>query len=115
VGDRVPCVALMAEHGLPIEALCLRYGVSHLALFGSALNLPSGVAARDIDLTVEFVDVAEFSPARQYFDFKAELERLLDRPVDLVELSAMQACRLKRIIERTRVSLHGETASRSCR
>lgn len=95
-------------HRSPIEALCVRYGVSHLALFGSALNTPSGVAARDIDLTVEFADVAEFSPARQYFDFKTELERLLDRPVDLVELSAMQACRLKRIIERTRIPVYGE-------
>jgi predicted nucleotidyltransferase len=42
----------------------------------------------------------------QYLDFKAGLERVLDRPVDMVELAAMQESRLKRMIERTQVGVY---------
>lgn len=100
-------LALIAEHRTPIEALCRRYGVRRLALFGSALHGKTDAAVSDIDLAVDFDDGAGLSPAHQYFNFKSELERLLARPVDLVELSAMQDSRLKRIIQRTQVRVFG--------
>jgi len=38
------------------------------------------------------------------------LELLLERPVDLVELDAMEDGRLKRIIERTKVPIYAAAA-----
>jgi predicted nucleotidyltransferase len=69
---------------LPIEemkALCKRYGVRELALFGSALR--KNVSAHDIDLLVEFEPDAEvgfMTLARM----QRELSEVLNRKVDLV-------------------------------
>jgi predicted nucleotidyltransferase len=101
-----PGHALLAAHRSPIEALCKRYGVRRLAAFGSVLQEGFDAATSDIDLTVDFGPVEGLSPAHQYFDFKAELERLFGRSVDLVELESMQDSRLKRIIERTQIPVY---------
>jgi hypothetical protein len=82
----VDAARLLEKNRSALIGLCHDYGVEELSLFGPA---PCG------------------SPARQYFDFKAALESLFGRPVDLAELSAMQESRLKRIIERSHVSVYG--------
>ncbi len=51
---------------------------------------------------MEFGSSRRYGPADQYFEFKA-VERLVGRPVDLVEVKAMADSRLKRVIERTQV------------
>ena len=101
---------LIAAHLAEIAALCRRYGVRQLALFGSILRPDFDPQSSDIDLVVEFDLRDHGSPAHQYFDFKAALEQLLGRPVDLVELSAMPDSRLRRVIERTQQPLYAEAA-----
>jgi predicted nucleotidyltransferase len=104
----VPALILAREP--EIAALCRRYGVRHLALFGSTLRVEFDVAASDVDIVVEFCPPRETSAARQYFDFKRDLELLLGCSVDLVELGAMEDGRLKRIIERTKVPFYPTAA-----
>jgi len=106
----VDAVRLLETHRSAIEPLCGRYGVSRRALFGSALRGATGAAPGVIDFTVEFDEMNDVSPAHQYFGFKSELERLLGRQADLVELRAMQDCRLKRIIQKTQVPVYGRAA-----
>ena len=101
---------LIAIHCDEIAALCRRYGIQKLALFGSILRPDFDPQRSDIDVVVEFFPHEGTSLARQYFDFKAALEQLLSRPVDLVELSAMPDSRLRRIIERTQEPLYAEAA-----
>ena len=93
-----------------IARLCERYGVRELALFGSILRSDFDPTSSDVDAAVKFGPPAEDSLARQYFDFKAALEHLLLRPVDLVELEAMPDTRLKRIIERTKMPIYVNAA-----
>jgi predicted nucleotidyltransferase len=107
-GQGVPLV--IARHQSEIATLCHRYGVRHLAVFGSVLREDFRPESSDIDVVVEFRADVGASLARQYFDFKAALEQLLSRPVDLVELDAMPDSRLKRIIERTQVAVYAEAA-----
>ncbi len=104
------CTALLDSHRDAIAKLCQRYAVRQLAVFGSALRADFDSAQSDIDLAVEFAPSSERSPARQYFDFKANLEQLLRRRVDLIELTAMPDSRLRRIITRTQVPLYAEAA-----
>ena len=59
---------------------------------------------------MQFGPPRETSAARQYFDFKRDLELLLERPVDLVDLGAVEDSRLKRIIERTKVPIYAAAA-----
>jgi predicted nucleotidyltransferase len=99
---------VITAHRDDIERLCRRYGVRHLALFGSAARADFDSQTSDVDLVAEFGPTD--SPARQYFDFKAALEELLGRPVDLVELAALPESRLRRIIARTQVPLYVQAA-----
>lgn len=91
-----------------IAALCKRYSVEHLGLFGSAAHGGFDPARSDVDVTVQFRRVPDSASATHYFDLKQGLETVFGRPVDLVELSAMPDSRLKRQIERTQVSIYGE-------
>jgi predicted nucleotidyltransferase len=107
----VGIVPAMIEHLRgDIAQLCKRYGVRELALFGSVLRSDFNPASSDVDAAVNFGPPADDSLARQYFDFKAALEHLLSRPVDLVELEAMPDTRLKRIIEHTKVPIYAAAA-----
>ena len=101
---------LITAHRAPLIALCKRYAVVHLGVFGSALRADFNPTTSDVDLVIEFAAASGQSPARQYFDFKRELEALLKRPVDLVEIKSMAPTRLRRIIERTQVPLNLEAA-----
>jgi predicted nucleotidyltransferase len=102
--------ALIERRRRPIAQLCERYGVRELALFGSILRSDFDPTSSDVDAAVKFGPPANDSFARQYFDFKAALEHLLMRPVDLVELEAMPDTRLKRIIEHTMVPIYAAAA-----
>ena len=76
-----------------LAALCRRYGVARLEVFGSAARETDFDPSRsDADFLVTFRpnarnDLAGFS------DFKEALEQLLGRPVDLVEREAIEASR----------------------
>ena len=73
-------------HREEISALCHRYGVRRLEVFGSAADPQRFDATRsDIDLLVEFAQpVLERSYTDQYFGLLEDLSALLRRPVDLV-------------------------------
>lgn len=101
---------IISDHREAIGALCRRYGVRRLDVFGSALRPDFDVASSDVDLVVDFHPGTEGSRVDRYFGLKAALESLLERPVDLVELQAMRSRRLQRIVERARVPLYAAPA-----
>ena len=80
----------IAQHRLGIAAICQRFGIRSLEVFGSA--------ARADDFEPERSDggfLVEFSPGVQpgldtFFGAKAALEALLGRGVDLVEPGAVR-------------------------
>ncbi len=100
----------LADHARELRILCRRYSVRRLSAFGSVLREDFDTARSDIDLAVEFGRSRRHGPADQYFRFKESLERLLGRKVDLVELLAMPASRLKQSIERSQVSVYEQAA-----
>lgn len=102
-------IPVVDVHRSAIAQLCTRYGVHRLDVFGSALRADFNPATSDIDFVVEFDPAHTGSPLHRYFDLKTELEALLGRPVDLVELGAMPDTRLKRSIQRARVPLYAPT------
>jgi len=102
--------APLAPHLRGLRILCRRFAVLQLGAFGSVLREDFDPKRSDIDLTVEFGRSRRLGLADQYFRFKASLERLLGREVDLVEMKAMPDSRLKRAIERGQVTLYDEAA-----
>ena len=81
---------LIQEERADIAALCQRYDSRHLEDFGSAargddFDPATGVA----DFVVEFDPQRLLPPLEEFFGFQAELSRLLERPVALVETRAV--------------------------
>lgn len=72
-----------------------RFGVTSLALFGSAARDELGTQS-DVDVLVEFGAPVSFD---RYMDTKLYLEDLLERPVDLVTRRALRP-QLRPAIER---------------
>jgi len=76
-------IADIAQHRDELRDLCRRFGVRRLEVFGSAARPADFDPARsDIDFLVEFA--VEETDFRRFLDFKAALEALLNRRVDLV-------------------------------
>jgi hypothetical protein len=105
-----PMHTLLTHRRDQIAALCRLYGVRRLDVFGSALRDDFDATTSDVDLVVEFDQDAIGRGLRTYFGLKADLEALLARPVDLVELAAMENTRLKRLIERSKVPFYATPA-----
>lgn len=82
-------LATVAAKRTDIAALCGKYGVKRLRLFGSALRPDWDANASDLDF------LAEFGPPPpginlfdQQFGLQVDLERLLGRAVDVVDWAA---------------------------
>jgi predicted nucleotidyltransferase len=97
--------ALIQKKRAELEQLCVRHHVKTLELFGSAavdnMNKDS-----DFDFLVEFQPMASPSLADSYFGLQEDLEKLLGRRVDLVELAAIDNPYFMESISRSRVRLY---------
>ena len=85
-------IAEISLHREELRALCRRFHVRRLEVFGSAARDADFDPARsDIDFLVEF-STGDDDFAR-FVDFKQALEALLDRRVDLVDRKAIETSR----------------------
>lgn len=72
-----------------VEALCDRFHVETLEVFGSAAQGEFDPDASDIDLLVRFSKTTPELHAKRYFGLLAGLQDLFDREIDLVEIGAV--------------------------
>ena len=103
-------LALVESHGRALRALCRKFRMRKLHIFGSALRPAFDPAKSDLDVTVDFGKPRGMTLERQYFDFKLALESLFNRSVDVVEIASMPDSRLKRSIERSQVAVYEQAA-----
>lgn len=83
----------IAEKRNAVAALCRRFGVARLEVFGSAVRGTGFDRDRsDADFLVTFTPATRNDLAA-FADFKDALEKLLGRRVDLVEREAVEASR----------------------
>lgn len=76
--------ASLAKQLPSIAALCQRYGVAHLELFGSATSAEFNPESSDFDFLVELDKSSPGSLSRRWIELAEALEKLLGRHVDLV-------------------------------
>ncbi|OGB12666.1 MAG: DNA polymerase III subunit beta [Burkholderiales bacterium RIFCSPLOWO2_12_67_14] len=80
----------IAQHRASIAAICQRYRITRLEVFGSAARADDfDPANSDADFLVEFAADAQ-PDLRSFYGAKADLELLLGRGVDLVEPGAVR-------------------------
>ncbi len=80
----------IAERQSELEALCQRFQVRRLEIFGSALGCDFDSSNSDLDFLVEFAPLAPGDYATAFFGFNEAIEQLVSRPFDLVVLSAIR-------------------------
>ncbi len=86
-----------------LPALCERFRVRRLDLFGSAATGPFDPDSSDLDLLVAFADgLPPAAYAEAYFGLRAALEDLFGRPVDLLTEPALENPHLRRRVEAER-------------
>lgn len=82
---------LITQHLDEVRALCEKYKVKRLTLFGSAVKGTFDEATSDVDFLVEFFPEPDpIVAGRAQLKFWNELERLFARKVDLVDLSEVR-------------------------
>ena len=91
-----------------LAKLCRRYGVARLEVFGSAARGTDFDPRRsDFDFLVKFAPENGMTPLKQFFGLARALEKLLGRPVDLIEESAVENPHIRAGIERSREAVYG--------
>lgn len=96
----------IAQHRPGISAICQRYSIQRLDVFGSAARADDfDASTSDADFLVEFeADMPVGLDA--FFGAKADLEKLLGRDVDLVEPGAIRNPFVLASINRSRESVY---------
>jgi hypothetical protein len=98
----------IAEKREALAALCRRYGVARLEVFGSAARgVDFDPGKSDVDFLVEFEPHGDPTPRDRFLGLAEALEKLMGRPVDLVERNALEASR--NYIRRRAILRHAET------
>jgi uncharacterized protein len=97
----------LSQHIDQIIRLCELNKVSSLYAFGSVLT-DKFRDDSDIDLVVEIDDIDPISYSDKYFDLKFQLEKILERQIDLLEQKAIRNRFLKSEIDRTKIQIYGK-------
>ncbi len=98
--------AIVTARREQLAALCRKYRVRRLDVFGSAARDDFDDQSSDVDLLVEFEDIPFADRGDAYLGLLTETEALLGRPIDLVEVSAVRNPYLRRGIEASRQPLY---------
>jgi uncharacterized protein len=106
-------ISLIEENREALEALCKKYHVKCLEIFGSASTGDWNPESSDLDFLVEFEETNEMGPAEQLFGLFADLQRLFNRDVDLVESDAMENPYLIKSVSLSRKVIYGSKVSKA--
>lgn len=96
----------VAHSRAAIEKLCRDHHVQRLELFGSAATGQDRPGKSDLDFLVEFDHLPAGGYADAYFGLLESLQRLFERPVDLVVASAIRNPYFRQAVERTKTLLY---------
>ena len=97
--------AVLARHLEEVAALCERYGVLRLDLFGSAAKGTFDPATSDLDFVV---DLGEYEPeiANRYIELAFALEAVFGRPVDLLTVRSLRSPSIVAEVNETRQPIY---------
>lgn len=100
-------ISLIEQHRQGLVALCRRFRVQRLEVFGSAATGDGfDETTSDLDFLVEFAPMEPREHARAYFGLLDSLEDLFGQSVDLVEAKAVGNPYFLESINQTRTVLY---------
>lgn len=98
--------AIIEQNIEKLIELCRKYHVAALDVFGSAATQEFDAQCSDVDLLVEFDSSVKAKRFDNFFALRDELQRLLKRPVDLVEPGGLRNPYFIESVEKTRKRLY---------
>jgi predicted nucleotidyltransferase len=98
---------LIEEYRDQIQRLCENHNVKSLYSIGS-VNTDYFSPDSDVDLVVDFNIEDPIAYTENYFDFKFDLEKMLNREIDLLESKAIKNPFLKENIDKSQVLVYGQ-------
>ena len=99
-------IQAVEERVADIQRLCRQHSVQYLSLFGSAATGKGCTKTSDLDFLVEIRPTDAGAYADAYFDLRESLERLFERPVDLVVGSAIKNPYFLQSVEETKLTVY---------
>ncbi|MCL5734072.1 MAG: nucleotidyltransferase domain-containing protein [Actinobacteria bacterium] len=87
-------------------ALCRKYGVVRMDVFGSAIRDDYRIGESDVDLLADFGEQDPFQLIDAYFGLLGDLRALLGANVDLVMIDAIKNRYILAEVERTKQMLY---------
>lgn len=99
--------ALEAKRGA-LAALCRKYRVARLDLFGSGTTADWRPSESDLDFVVVFHSSPSETLADRYLGLAEGLEDLFGRPVDLLTERAIRNPYFRRAVDATRTPIYAE-------
>lgn len=90
-----------------IQKLCANHQVRTLYSFGS-VNTTRFSKDSDVDFMVDFETNDPLEYTDNYFDLKFELEKMLKRPIDLLESKAIKNPFLRENIDKSKILVYGQ-------
>jgi len=100
-------------HRAALIELCRRYRVRQLHLFGSAATSAFVPATSDLDFVADFDGTQAADYADRYLDFAESLERLFNRPVDVITKRAIRNPYFRSEVERTAQVIYEDPAQKT--
>lgn len=98
---------LVIERLPEVRALCEKYRVKRLTLFGSAVKGTFDPETSDLDFVVEFEwDPDPLERGRRYNELWEELKDVFDRPIDLIVASTLKNPFIVKSIDAANVELY---------
>ena len=97
---------LIKENQAKLNALCETHKVKELFLFGSILN-EKFTAESDVDFLIQFEGVDLDNYFDNYMDFKENVEKLLNRKIDLVENQAIKNPIFRKVVDNQKQLIYG--------
>ena len=97
---------LVARDNADLTALCRRFGVRRLELFGSVATGQDDPTESDVDFLVDFETVPDGTYADAYWGLLESLEALLQRPVDLVVATAITNPYFRKSVDETKALVY---------
>jgi len=94
------------EHLEEITAICRRYHVKRLELFGSAARDDFRAGQSDIDFFIEFDSYSTPDIADRWFGIQEDLQKLLNSEIDLVSARSAKNPYFLEVANRDRVTLY---------
>jgi hypothetical protein len=99
-------MGLLEQYKDEINSVCKKYQVKSLYAFGSVIT-SRFTAKSDVDFLVDFKIEDPIEYTENYFDLKFQLEKILKRPIDLLEYKTLKNQYLKENIDNTKVLIYG--------